>query len=120
SGGTTTRSFAALAKRFLAAAVATISRSGVIHKPRPGNRLARSGTSVPSGPTTNRSNADLGRTARVARQRRSGPSGISGSGPPSASTIVAIGSASTVPDLYYCSAPEAGAGSAAGRPSGYQ
>src|SRR6266480_5807165 len=63
---------AARAKIRLVSARSIISRRGVNHKTRPGNRPATSGTSAPSGPTTNLSNWPRSLLSPVTMQRRCG------------------------------------------------
>jgi hypothetical protein len=70
SSGTRNEVFAALAKRFRAQALATTSRRGDNHKPRPGRRPAKSGTTVPSGAPMKRINSSFGCTSPLAMQRR--------------------------------------------------
>ena len=57
----------ARAKTLRFTASATLSRAAVSHTPRPGSFSLRSGTTVPSGPSTKRISSSLGR--RGARER---------------------------------------------------
>src|SRR5207248_10314493 len=63
---------AALAKTRWVSARSIIPRHGANHKPLPGTRPATSGTSAPSGPTTNLSNWPRSWLSPVTMQRRCG------------------------------------------------
>ena len=74
SAGVVTAARAARANSFFFTAVLTVSRHALNHKPRPGNRSAKSITALPSGPTTNRTRTSLGNVSPLTKQRRVGAS----------------------------------------------
>ena len=73
SAGTETCCFRLLAKTFRRAAAATAARVASTQTPRPGRRRARSGTIVPSGPSTKRMRSSGAFCARDTAHKRSGP-----------------------------------------------
>jgi hypothetical protein len=71
-----------------ARAVSNTSPHALNQIPRPGRVAARSGTNLPSGPTTKRIIRSFGNRSRVTTQRRSGPVSGSSSAVCSAASVV--------------------------------
>src|SRR6478752_8483575 len=76
SGATRTSRLNPRAKALRATALRSAGRVAVTQMPRPGSRCLRSGTTAPSGATTNRIMSATGVTVPVAAQNRSVPGAI--------------------------------------------